>query len=151
MHSRPFDLSSTGRDSGVAVGTCRPNASTLSAPATLEQVLDPAALAQLRQLDPSGNSGLLARVLSAFDASLTRLLGQLIEARKGADMAVYRHVAHTLKSSSASVGALELSRLCAEVEGRARDQRSDGLEPLLDAMVAEAARLLGALQTFRKA
>ncbi len=150
MLSRPFDPSSSDRDSGVALGARGPLASPACAPATLEQVLDPAALAQLRQLDPSGSSGLLARILSTFDASLTRLLAQLGEARKGADMAAYRHVAHTLKSSAASVGALELSRLCVEIESRARDQRSDGLEPLLDAMVSEARRLLGALQAFRE-
>jgi HPt (histidine-containing phosphotransfer) domain-containing protein len=34
-------------------------------------------------------------------------------------------VAHTLKSSSATVGALELSRLCVAVEVQAREMRLD--------------------------
>jgi HPt (histidine-containing phosphotransfer) domain-containing protein len=57
-----------------------------------------------------------------------------------------RHVAHTLKSSAASVGALELSRLCAEIERRIRQDDTDGLDPLLDGMVAESERVLAALK-----
>ena len=88
----------------------------------------------------------MPRVLKAFDSSLERLLGQLRDARAGNDMTAMRHVAHTLKSSSASVGALELSRLCADIEQRAREQQTEGLEPLLDDMVAQADRVRAVLK-----
>jgi HPt (histidine-containing phosphotransfer) domain-containing protein len=57
-----------------------------------------------------------------------------------------RHVAHTLKSSSASVGALDLSRLCADIERRIRQDETEGLESLLDGMVTESDRVLAVLK-----
>lgn len=121
------------------------------APATdrfdaLTTVLDAQALARLRDLDPSGANGLLPRVLKAFETSLERLLGQLADARLANDQATMRHVAHTLKSSAASVGALELSRICAEIERRIREQQTEGLGPLLDDMVAQGDRVHAVLK-----
>ena len=89
-------------------------------PAPLHRMLDAAALARLRELDPDGRHGVMRRVLQAFDTSLTRMLGQLAAERAGGDVAVVAGVAHTLKSSSASVGALQLAEACAEVEKRQR-------------------------------
>jgi HPt (histidine-containing phosphotransfer) domain-containing protein len=100
-------------------------------------VLDPQALARLRELDPSGQGKLLQRVLQAFEASVTRLLPQLKEARASGDLTTVRHVAHTLKSSSASIGALKLSQLCTDIELMVRESRSEGLDEALDAMIAQ--------------
>ena len=58
--------------------------------------------------------------LRAFETSLTRLLPQAAQAQADGDHEALRHVVHTLKSSSASVGALELSRCCSEIENRLR-------------------------------
>jgi PAS domain S-box-containing protein len=112
----------------------------------VKQVLDEQALQRLRELDPTGANGLLARVLKAFEGSLQRLLQQLQDARGSADHAAMRHVAHTLKSSAASVGAMELSKLCAEIERRIRQEEIDGLETLLDGMVTESHRVLAVLK-----
>ena len=112
----------------------------------LMQTLDAQALERLRELDPTGANDLLGRVLKAFDGSLKRLLQQLQEARAVDDLSAIRHVAHTLKSSAASVGALELSRLCAEIERSIRQDDTDGLDGLVDGMVGESARLLTALK-----
>jgi signal transduction histidine kinase/DNA-binding response OmpR family regulator/HPt (histidine-containing phosphotransfer) domain-containing protein len=112
----------------------------------LTQVLDAQALERLRELDPTGANGLLARVLKAFEGSLQRLLQQLQDARGVDDLPAVRHVAHTLKSSAASVGALELSKLCADIERSIRQEDTEGLDGLLDGMVAESARLLAALK-----
>ena len=97
-------------------------------------VLDPAALARLGELDPKGESRLLERVLRAFQSSAARLGPQLDTARAGADRPTIRLVAHTLKSSSASIGALHLSQLCAEVEAAIRLDTGESLEPRLDAL-----------------
>ena len=111
-------------------------------------VLDDDAIRRLRELDPTGESHLLMRVFNAFETSLNRLLPQLVQARDAADASGVRLVAHTLKSSSATVGALELSRLCAEVEVQAReirlDEAADGIQQML--LEAEAVRVsLGSL------
>ncbi|MDL2336739.1 MAG: Hpt domain-containing protein [Pseudomonadota bacterium] len=105
-------------------------------------LLDDGAIRRLRELDPTGESHLLMRVFNAFETSLNRLLPQLIQALDAADAPGVRLVAHTLKSSSATVGALELSRLCAEVEVQARQLQLDravgGMEQML--LEAEAVR-----------
>ena len=111
-----------------------------------EQVLDREALDRLRELDPSGQGGLLERVLTTYAQSLAKLIDQLAAARAAADAQGLRHVSHTLKSSSASVGALQLSQLCADIERRVREGQSDGLESRLDAMTDEARRVLAALR-----
>jgi HPt (histidine-containing phosphotransfer) domain-containing protein len=54
--------------------------------------------------------------MKAFDVSLQRMSTQLVTALAERDLAGMRHVVHTLKSSSASVGALRLSQLCLDVE-----------------------------------
>ncbi len=110
-------------------------------------VLDAAALGRLRELDPSGKAGLLSRVLDTYAQSLERLLLQLRAARAASDAAAIRHVAHTLKSSSASVGALDLSSLCADVEARLRDEGLQGLSSQLDNLVAEGERVLAGLSS----
>ena len=108
-------------------------------------VLDAVALDRLRELDPHGKGGLIERVLATYARSLAKVLAELQAARSNNDEQGLRHVAHTLKSSSASVGALQLSALCADIERRVREGQADGLAAQLDAMTQEAARVLASL------
>lgn len=109
-------------------------------------VLDAEALRRLGELDPTGANRLLVRVFEAFGASVVRLLPQLHAAHKAADHAGVRHVAHTLKSSSASIGAIKLSQLCAEIEGMIRVENLEGLAARIDRMDHETAVVLQALK-----
>jgi len=107
--------------------------------------LDPAALERLRELDPRGEGRLLQRVLQAFETSVGRLLPQLHDAHRLADHAGVRQVAHTLKSSSASIGALALSQRCAEVETLIRLESTELPDLPLDALRAELQLVLKAI------
>ena len=109
-------------------------------------LLDPTAIASLRELDPTGKNQLLQRVLAAFQVSTARLLPQLVEAHRKGDAAGIRHVAHTLKSSSASVGGKSLSVLCADIEARIRHGNVDDLGAQVDLMCKEVEQLLRALE-----
>ena len=102
-------------------------------------VLDQPTLDRLRELDPSGAARLLPRVVAAYESSLERMLPELAAARSSGtpNLDVVRHVSHTLKSSSASLGALQLAALCAEIETKARNGEAGGLDPLLDNMLIE--------------
>lgn len=117
---------------------------TVPSPAAL---LDPEAIRRLRELDPSGGNKLLERVVNAFSTSLDRLLPELARARSTPtpDFTVIRHVTHTLKSSSASLGAMALSARCGHIEALARDGRSDGLAEALDAMLDDIQQVRVAL------
>ena len=119
-----------------------PMPSTAAAPATQgSPVLDARALAELAQLDPTGANQLMARVLTTYRSSLARLLAQLVAARQPFDGAALKLATHTLKSSSASVGASRLSVLCGLAEIAVRDGLIDGLPAILDDLVVEAARV----------
>jgi HPt (histidine-containing phosphotransfer) domain-containing protein len=112
-------------------------------------VLDAAALARLRALDPTGAAGLLRRVVDAFALALeSKLLPQLDGVLRGPepDFDALRHVAHTLKSSAASVGGLQLSELCMRLEAQARQRSDQDLPNQIAQLQAEAMRVLAALK-----
>ncbi|HSV71039.1 MAG TPA: response regulator [Methylibium sp.] len=99
--------------------------------------LDIAALQRLLDLDPGGVNRLLERVVQAFDTSIARLMPQLDTSMALGDMDGVRSVAHTLKSSMASIGALKLSALCADIERMIRSGETQGLSALVDTMHAD--------------
>lgn len=116
-------------------------------PATLAPALDEASLRRLHELDPQGTNRVVERVLRAFEASLCRLLPQSQQALQHGDHEALRHVVHTLKSSSASVGALRLSQYCGEIENQLRQLQADGLAQRLAALNAEGECVLAAVRS----
>ncbi|MCK9684577.1 Hpt domain-containing protein [Scleromatobacter humisilvae] len=109
-------------------------------------VLDAACMAELRALDPDGKAQLVKRVLATYQTSLAKLVAQLQLARTEGAWDQVSRVAHTLKSSSASIGALALSALCAEIERLLRAGDSNGAQPLIDQFQAEVQRVDGAVR-----
>jgi CheY-like chemotaxis protein/HPt (histidine-containing phosphotransfer) domain-containing protein len=112
--------------------------------------LDAVALARLSELDPKGENRLLERVLRAFQVSVARLRPQLETAQRSGDRASIRLVAHTLKSSSASIGALQLSQLCAQIEAQIRLDSADDLGGPLRALSDALDAALQAIDTVLK-
>lgn len=104
-------------------------------------VLDPAALDRLRELDPDGQHGVLPRVLATYVSSLERIQVQLRDRMAVGDLPGAGALAHTLKSSSASVGALELSERCVRLERAARSGQPEALEGLATAVLEESSRV----------
>ena len=125
-------------ESSTPPPTCDAGAAVAAAGARL----DPDALAKLAELDPSGANQLVRRVLGAFASSAARLMPQFDAARAGPDLSALRYVAHTLKSSSASIGALALAQTCAQIENMIRNADTRELAPLLDALQAQIADVL---------
>ena len=113
--------------------------------------LDAQALARLRELDPDGRMGVLPRVLKAFESSVQRMVAQLEAQRDQADASVVANLAHTLKSSSASVGALSLSRTCADVESRLRKGDSSALHLDISRLITEGQAALLAVGAILRA
>lgn len=122
-----------------------PDAQGGGPPVGAATLLDPVALQRLRELDPTGSSKLMERVVRAFNTSLARLIPQLNEAQARADAAGIRHVAHTLKSSAASVGAVKLSALCAEMEVMAREGQTMGMDEKIAGLCTEISAVREAL------
>ena len=131
-------------DAGPAAAPASPASPPIATPAG--DVLDAAALARLRELDPKGANKLLQRVLTAFQTSIGRLIPQVQEAARTQDLAGVRHVAHTLKSSSASIGAVRLAQMCAELEAMIRLDKVEALDSRVKAMCDEVEIVLKALK-----
>jgi HPt (histidine-containing phosphotransfer) domain-containing protein len=108
--------------------------------------LDPAAIDKLRELDPTGKQQVVQRVLNAYEQSLERMLGELRAARPVRNLDTIARIAHTLKSSSASVGALALSRRCAEAEKVLRSADEGRWDAELDSLLHEGDRALVAVR-----
>jgi len=109
-------------------------------------LLDAAALARLRQLDPDGSRDFLVQVLRTYESSLARHLATLELARTTGDLKTAGDIAHTLKSSSASVGALAFAEGCARLERQARAEDAAALSSTLIGLQGEGARVLAAVR-----
>lgn len=106
--------------------------------ASAATLIDLQVLARLGEFDPDGRQGLVRRVLQTYESSLGRQLQDLLQARARGDVQQLGRIAHTLKSSSAAVGATTLAQGCAAIEQSARQEGGapDGAE--LDAVLAHA-------------
>jgi HPt (histidine-containing phosphotransfer) domain-containing protein len=109
--------------------------------AATRPVLDAGCMAELRALDPDGKAQLVKRVLATYRSSLAKLVEQLRAAHGEGAWDQVSRVAHTLKSSSASIGALTLSGLCADIERLLRAGDSAAATPLLERFQAEVVRV----------
>lgn len=121
-----------------------------AAGAGADDAIDRQTLAQLEQLDPTGTHQIVRRVLETYERSLLKCMGEFETARHQGDLPTVGRLAHTLRSSSASVGALALSALCRQVEAGVRDGLTDGagtpLHGLMDSLQSESVRVRAALE-----
>jgi len=93
--------------------------------------LDECALAQIRALRRPGQPSVLGKVIGLYLDSAPALLQQLRAAVEAGDGEALRQVAHSLKSSSANLGATQLAACCKELEQRGRDWCLEGVAALL--------------------
>ena len=108
--------------------------------------LDAASVARLRELDPDGKHGVLPRVLQAFETSLQKQSVLTREARQRNDAAALGAIAHLLKSSSASVGALALAARCVEIERAVRAGQGIDVAAEVENLLTEVGRALVAVR-----
>lgn len=121
------------------------NPDAYPAPGPTEPPLDQRTLNGIRALQQSGAPDLLGKLIRLYFESAPALLRQLREAVNQGDPESLRQAAHTLKSSSANLGALSLAALCKELEERGRSRQMDRIAELLDAAEAQYARAREAL------
>ncbi len=96
------------------------------APVTAEgqvSTLDREVLDAIVEMEQRGAPRLLARLIDTYVDSAARLVASVELALGSDDAAALRQAAHTLKSCSASLGAREFARLCADLEALARAEQ----------------------------
>jgi CheY-like chemotaxis protein len=117
----------------VANGSSAP----ITAPTT-EPDLDPAVLADL---EAQADAQFVSELVATFLDESRDLLTQIGDSLRGRDVVGLRRLAHSLKSSSASVGAVALAARAEKIERLARDGDLDAAAALVPALDEQFARV----------
>jgi CheY-like chemotaxis protein len=94
--------------------------SKVSRSAANKVTLDHSAIEAVRQLDPDGNDRLLSRLIALYRDDSSQLLADIDVALKAGDADGVARAAHTLKSSSANLGATNVAAIARQIEHTAR-------------------------------
>jgi len=84
------------------------------------QVIDPAALQAVSHLESATNPGFLAKFIHLYMENAAQLLDAIQTAKAAGDRETLIRSVHSLKSTSASVGAVAFSARCREIENAYR-------------------------------
>jgi CheY-like chemotaxis protein/HPt (histidine-containing phosphotransfer) domain-containing protein len=122
------------------IGTPGPPAGREAAP-----VLDRKAIAAIAALQPPGGGDVLKKVIALYLDSSLKLMQGIREAAKGNNADALYRAAHTLKSSSAYLGAQAFSGMCKELEMLGRGNMLEGVAARLGPLDQEYARVRDAL------
>jgi two-component system sensor histidine kinase/response regulator len=95
------------------------------------------ALDNIRALSADRGAALVQRVIAAYVDDTPRHLQTLRRAIDGLDTGSVRKVAHSLKSSSANVGAEALAQMCKDMEHLGRTDSTEGAAGILTDMEHE--------------
>jgi HPt (histidine-containing phosphotransfer) domain-containing protein len=90
-------------------------------------LLDQEVLAELRA-STGDDDEFVRELIEAYVAEAAGHLDGLTQAIASGDIAAVVRPAHTLKSSSASIGAMRLAAICRAIEEAGRENRRDGLD-----------------------
>jgi len=93
--------------------------------------LDRCAIDELRELVDEDTPDFLTDLLDSFLTDARQYLAALESSNHSGDTAGVMAAAHTLKSSSANLGAMKLSQFCSEIEAIARMHSLSGVPPLI--------------------
>jgi CheY-like chemotaxis protein len=139
--SKPFTLEELRKVLGV-----RQEVPQASAPADLPEVLDAKTIARIQSLVAGGATDLFKRLREIYESSTLTLLGNLRTAHKAQDAAAIGRAAHSLKSTSANVGALALAATCGELELAASEGHTAQYSALVERLTVEHGQVLRALE-----
>ena len=109
-------------------------------------ILDPTSLDGLRRLGELTGKPLLHDIVESYRAETPRRLEQMRDALRRADADALTFVAHSLKGSSAQLGAVQVAALSAELELKARNGDLTGAAGLLEGLEMHAKEAAAKLQ-----
>jgi HPt (histidine-containing phosphotransfer) domain-containing protein len=81
-----------------------------------QNLFDPAAIKELRTLDPDNQAGLVNSLIQMFFDSAESTTQQLLAAARSNDCETLASLAHTLRSTSGNLGAVAFSEICNQLE-----------------------------------
>lgn len=109
--------------------------------------LDPRAIQNLLA-SVGGDTAFLKEMIETFLADSPRQIAAMQSAVTTANEEELRRAAHSLKSNAANFGAMDLARLCKELEEAARTGALEGAAERIALIKAENARVAVALEGY---
>ncbi len=110
-------------------------------------VLDRGVLDRIRALQQPNAPSVLAKVIGIYLEDSPKRIQAIKQALDGSDMTALTETAHSLKSSSANLGASRLSSLCKELELKGKAGSHEYLAALVERIDAEFGRAQSGLQS----
>ena len=124
-----------------------PDSTSNSLPAP---VLDEKDLDTLRTLDQGSQTNVFEKIIGLFIETSAQLMQDLRDGVAGNDALVIENAAHTLKSSSANMGAMELTALCKDLEHMGREKNMPNVADVIAQAGVELDRACRALNSIRE-
>lgn len=103
-------------------------------------VIDPQAIENLRALNPGDHDEFLREITGIFLEDTPQRIAELDQSLKAGDVAKFTRAAHSIKGSSANLGALGLRSVAEKLEHQSRTNGLAAVAALVDAVKTEFAR-----------
>ncbi|MGE0384641.1 MAG: response regulator [Gammaproteobacteria bacterium] len=140
----------SAKDAPAPAGTQAPaQPARPPAPAAVPAI-DQGAIDRIRGLQVEGEPDLVVRIVGMYLDKSPQLAQEIRAAVTAGDAERLRHAAHSLKSSSASLGATALAKRCAELESMARGGKVESAAAQLDVFDYEFDGAVEALEAVRQ-
>jgi DNA-binding response OmpR family regulator/HPt (histidine-containing phosphotransfer) domain-containing protein len=120
-----------------------------TAPEPIVDGTQPDEIAALRRLEADVGSDAFRHVIEVFEKTAPTRVSAMRAALEGKDSAALARQAHTLKGSSAIVGAQRLARVCGDLEQRSRAKQFGRVEELLQQVETELAQFESLIKIVR--
>jgi HPt (histidine-containing phosphotransfer) domain-containing protein len=118
-------------------------------PESAQDLIDASVIQGLRELGGEDDPGLLVELIDLYLSDAPQRMGEIRQALSTNDWKLLERAAHTLKSSSANIGARELSAICKELEAKARAGDPQVCARLFERSAAQLVRVESALRELR--
>jgi histidine phosphotransfer protein HptB len=102
--------------------------------------IDPQAIENLRALNPGDNDEFLREIAGIFLEDTPQRIAELDQSLAAGDAAKFTRAAHSIKGSSANLGAMDLRAVAEKLEHQSRTDGLDGVSPLIAQLKVEFGR-----------
>ena len=109
-------------------------------------VIDYKAIQTIKDLQMEGQPSILSKLVKTYISSTQSNIAKLREVSGDDVLADLKFFAHTVKSSSASMGAMHLSEICRELELACINETLDDAEHYLGSIESEFLKVKSALE-----
>lgn len=95
-------------------------------------IIDPQAIESLRALNPDDNDEFLREIAGIFLEDTPLRVAELVQSLNAGDIGKFTRAAHSIKGSSANLGATTLRAVAEKLEHQSRKEGLAGAGPLVD-------------------